>query len=148
MGRISPDFYVMDGVVPRSRIPEVLARIRAVGDEYGLRIANVFHAGDGNLHPLILFDRETPGELERVREVGGRILAACAEAGGSLTGEHGIGIEKRDFMGLIFSDDDLAVMAAVRDALNPSGLANPGKIIPTPGRCVHPVPGRAVAKGW
>ena len=148
MGRISPDFYVMDGVVPRSRIPQTLAGIYAVGRKHGLRIANVFHAGDGNLHPLVLFDREVEGQLEVVRAAGAEIMALCAEAGGSLTGEHGIGIEKRDFMGLVFGEDDLGVMTAVRDALDPLGLANPGKVFPTPGRCVHQPTGQAAARGW
>ena len=149
MGRISPDYYVMDGCVPRSRVPEVLARIEEVSRRSGLRIANVFHAGDGNLHPLVLFDSEVPGQEERVRGIGEEILGICAEVGGSLTGEHGIGLEKREMMGLIFSEDDLETMARVKRALDPAGLCNPGKIFPTPGRCVFPRPdGKSGALGW
>jgi glycolate oxidase len=148
MGRISPDFYTMDGCVPRDRISEVLSRISDIGARYGLRIANVFHAGDGNLHPLVLFDSDHPGEEEKVREMGNEILAVCAEAGGSLTGEHGIGVEKRELMGLIFSDDDLNWMNLVKRTMDPTGLCNPGKIFPTPGKCWTPRPGRLAAVGW
>jgi glycolate dehydrogenase FAD-linked subunit len=149
MGRISPDYYVMDGCVPRSSLPGVLARIDDISKASGLRVANVFHAGDGNLHPLVLFDSQKPGQDEQVREVGGEILAVCAEVGGALTGEHGIGYEKREFMGLTFSEDDLEVMARAKRALDPTGIANPGKIFPTPGRCVFPRNGgRKGAWGW
>lgn len=148
MGRISPDFYTMDGCVPRDRITEVLAQIQEISDRHQIRIANVFHAGDGNLHPLVLFDSDHPGEEERVREVGNEILAVCAEAGGSLTGEHGIGLEKRELMGLIFSDDDLDWMKTVKGALDPDGLSNPGKIFPTPGKCWIPHKRRQAAVGW
>jgi glycolate oxidase len=148
MGRISPDFYTMDGCVPRDRISDVLARIDEISERYGLRIANVFHAGDGNLHPLVLFDSDHPGEEEKVREMGNEILAVCAEAGGSLTGEHGIGFEKRELMGLIFSDDDLRWMQVVKTTMDPTGLCNPGKIFPTPGKCWTPRPGRTAAIGW
>ncbi len=148
MGRISPDFYTMDGCVPRDRIAEVLARIGEISQRHGLRIANVFHAGDGNLHPLVLFDSDHPGEEDTVRKMGEEILAVCAEVGGSLTGEHGIGVEKRELMGLIFNDDDLNWMYAVKRAMDPSGWCNPGKVFPTPGRCWTPRPGRHTAVGW
>ena len=148
MGRISPDFYVMDGCVPRDRLPDVLSQIEEISQRYGLRIANVFHAGDGNLHPLVLFDSEKPGEEDKVREMGYEILAVCANVGGSLTGEHGIGFEKREMMGLIFSDDDLNWMNVVKQAMDPTGLSNPGKIFPTPGKCWTPRPGRLAAVGW
>jgi len=148
MGRISPDFYTMDGCVPRDKIADVLSRIDAISAHYGLRIANVFHAGDGNIHPLVLFDSDHPGEEEIVREMGNEILAVCAEAGGSLTGEHGIGFEKRELMGLIFSDDDLEWMTTIKRSMDPSGMCNPGKIFPTPGKCWTPRPGRHTAIGW
>ena len=136
MGRVSPDYYVQDGVIPRTKLPAIMRRIAEVGARYGLRIANVFHAGDGNLHPLILFDsRKGPGELERVKEAGEEILRACVEAGGSITGEHGVGMEKNCAMPFMFGAPDLAAMRRVKTAFDPSGLANPGKIFPTPGRC-------------
>src|SRR6266699_2369266 len=135
VGRISPEFYVQDGVVPRTRLPYVLRRISEICDSYGLRVGNVFHAGDGNLHPLILFDSQIPGEVERVRKAGHDILAVCAEAGGTITGEHGVGIEKQEEMALIFNEVDLRVMQQVREAWNPGQLFNPGKLFPMPGRC-------------
>ena len=135
VGRISPEFYVQDGVVPRTQLPYVLRRVSEICDHYGLRVGNVFHAGDGNLHPLILFDSQIPGEVERVRQAGHEILQVCAEAGGTITGEHGIGIEKQEEMALIFSNTDLRVMQQVREAWNPHQLFNPGKLFPTPGRC-------------
>ena len=136
MGRLAPDYYVQDGVIPRTRLPEILRVVADVGRRHGLRIANVFHAGDGNLHPLILFDASHgEEELERVKRAGLEILEACVRAGGSLTGEHGIGMEKNCHMPLQFSPDDLAAMRRVRDAFDPLGLANPGKIFPTPARC-------------
>jgi len=133
MGRLAPAYYVQDGVIPRTRLPAVLRRVREISARSGLRIANVFHAGDGNLHPLILFARDD--ELERVREAGLDILRACIEAGGSLTGEHGVGMEKNCYMPLQFSPSDLAAMRRVKTAFDPDGLANPGKVFPTPGRC-------------
>ena len=151
MGRISPDFYTMDGCVPRDKLPEVLDKIQAISERYGIRIANVFHAGDGNLHPLVLFDSEKPGEEEKVREMGHEILAACAEVGGALTGEHGIGFEKREMMCLTFNDDDLDWMQIVKESFDPGRLFNPGKIFPTPGKCWHPRQkraGRVAAVGW
>lgn len=135
VGRISPEFYVQDGVVPRTRLPYVLHRVGEICASYGLRVGNVFHAGDGNLHPLILFDSQVPGEVERVRKAGHEILAVCAEVGGTITGEHGVGIEKQEEMALIFSEVDLRVMQQVREAWNPHQLFNPGKLFPMPGRC-------------
>ncbi len=135
VGRISPEFYVQDGVVPRTRLPYVLRRVEEICSSYGLRVGNVFHAGDGNLHPLILFNSQIAGEVERVRKAGHEILEVCAEAGGTITGEHGVGIEKQAEMALIFSDIDLLVMQQVRTAFNPDQLFNPGKLFPLPGRC-------------
>ncbi len=135
VGRISPEFYVQDGVVPRTKLPYVLRRVGEICDSYGLRVGNVFHAGDGNLHPLILFDSQIPGEVERVRKAGHEILAVCAEVGGSITGEHGVGIEKQEEMALIFNETDLRIMQQVREAWNPDQLFNPGKLFPMPGRC-------------
>ncbi len=137
VGRISPEFYVQDGVVPRTRLPYVLRRVSEICSGYGLRVGNVFHAGDGNLHPLILFDSQIPGEIERVRKAGHEILEVCAEVGGTITGEHGVGIEKQEEMALIFSEVDLRVMQQVREAWNPRQLFNPGKLFPMPGRCVE-----------
>ena len=140
MGRISQSYYVQDGVVPRTRLPEVLRRIEALGEEHGLRIASVFHAGDGNLHPLVLYDDRVSGEAERAELVATAILDACVEAGGSLTGEHGIGVDKACSMPKLFGADDLAVMQRLRGAFDPDGLANPGKVFPTPRLCGE-VPG-------
>src|SRR5579883_2710931 len=135
VGRISPEFYVQDGVVPRTRLPYVLRRVEEICTGYGLRVGNVFHAGDGNLHPLILFDSQIPGEVERVRKAEHEILEVCAEVGGTITGEHGVGIEKQEEMALIFSEVDLRVMQQVRGSFNPDQLFNPGKLFPLPGRC-------------
>jgi glycolate oxidase len=135
MGRISSEFYVQDGVVPRTKLPYVLRRVSEICTHYGLKVGNVFHAGDGNLHPLILFDSQIPGEVERVRQAGHEILQVCAEVGGSITGEHGVGIEKQAEMALIFNTVDLQVMQHVRTAWNPRELFNPGKLFPLPGRC-------------
>jgi glycolate oxidase len=140
MGRVSPDYYVQDGVVPRTRLPEVLERIAELERSYGLRVGNVFHAGDGNLHPLVLYDRRNEGEPERAKELAEAILEACMDAGGSLTGEHGIGADKACRMPLMFSQTDLDVMQRVRAAFDPAGLSNPGKIFPTPRLCGE-VPG-------
>jgi glycolate oxidase len=133
MGRLAPAYYVQDGVIPRTRLPEVLRTVAAVSKKHGVRIANVFHAGDGNLHPLVLFSDMS--ELPRVHEAGLEILTACVEAGGSITGEHGVGMEKNCYMPLQFDPDDLAAMRRVKRAFDPAGLANPGKIFPTSGRC-------------
>jgi glycolate oxidase len=142
IGRLSPSYCTQDGVVPRTKLPHILQRIRAIGEKYDLRIVNVFHAGDGNLHPILLFDERHPEEIKRVLAASGEILTECLDCGGSVTGEHGIGLEKISFMNRMFSDDDLAVMARLRDALNPSGLLSPGKLLPTAGACgmeqVHP----------
>jgi glycolate oxidase len=137
VGRISPEFYVQDGVVPRTKLPSVLQRVGEICSSYGLRVGNVFHAGDGNLHPLILFDSHIPGEIERVRKAGHEILQVCADAGGTITGEHGVGIEKQEEMALIFNDIDLRIMQQVRKAWNPDQLFNPGKLFPLPGRCAE-----------
>jgi len=140
MGRVSPNYYVQDGVVPRTKLPDVLERIRSLGERAGLRIGNVFHAGDGNLHPLICYDERIPGQSELAEEVAGEILTYCVEAGGSITGEHGVGADKKDYMPRMFSADDLDVMQRVRDAFDPKRLCNPGKVLPTPRLCGE-VPG-------
>jgi glycolate oxidase len=137
VGRISPDYMCMDGTIPRARLPEILARIRALSEKHGLRVANVFHAGDGNLHPLILFDANRPGELERAEAYGADILRACVEVGGVLTGEHGVGVEKRDLMGTMFDAVDLAQQQRVKCAFDPDGLLNPGKVFPELHRCAE-----------
>ena len=140
MGRVSPDYYVQDGVVPRTKLPEVLRRIAALSEEHGLRVGNVFHAGDGNLHPLVLYDAAVEGHVDRAKVLADAILAACVDAGGSLTGEHGIGVDKACAMPAMFSERDLDVFERVRRAFDPQGLANPGKVIPTPRLCGE-VPG-------
>jgi glycolate oxidase len=134
VGRISPDYIVQDGVIPRTALAQVLQAIDEVADEAGLRVANVFHAGDGNLHPLVLFD-EAQGETERAEEVSNRIIELCLEHGGSITGEHGVGHDKVVHMGKMFSPVDLDVMQLVRCAFDPAGIANPGKVFPTPRLC-------------
>jgi glycolate oxidase len=134
VGRISPDYFVQDGVVPRTRLAEVLGRIADLGAAAGLRVANVFHAGDGNLHPLVLYDASA-GQTERAEQLSGRIAELCVELGGSLSGEHGIGTDKACSMPKMFSPADLAVMAEVRRAFDPAGLCNPGKLLPTPRLC-------------
>jgi glycolate oxidase len=140
MGRISPDYYVQDGVVPRTRLPETLRRISELSRTHGLEVANVFHAGDGNLHPLVLYDGTVEGESERAAELASAILEACVDAGGSLTGEHGIGLDKACHMPLMYSQDDLETMLRLRSAFDPEGLCNPGKAFPTPRLCGE-VPG-------
>jgi len=137
VGRISPDYYCMDGTIPRGRLAEVLDRMNAMSKRYGLRVANVFHAGDGNLHPLILYDANEPGELEKAEEFGAEILKLCVEVGGVLTGEHGVGVEKRDLMPSMFSEDDLNQQQRVKCAFDPDGLLNPGKVFPTLHRCAE-----------
>jgi glycolate dehydrogenase FAD-linked subunit len=139
MGRIATDYYVQDGVVPRTRLPDVLRRIEELSEEHGLRVGNVFHAGDGNLHPLVLYDSEA-GETERARDLAEAILDACLDAGGSLTGEHGVGMDKACSMPRMFSERDLHVFELLRRAFDPLGLCNPGKVIPTPRLCGE-VPG-------
>ena len=140
MGRIAPNYYVQDGVIPRTRLPEILGRIDELSAEYGLKVANVFHAGDGNLHPLVCYDGATEGEPERAEELAGLIVAACVEAGGSITGEHGVGVDKKRYMPQMFEEDDLATFQRLRCAFDPDGLANPGKVMPTPRLCGE-VPG-------
>ncbi|MEM6436652.1 MAG: glycolate oxidase subunit GlcD [Cyanobacteria bacterium P01_D01_bin.115] len=135
MGKLSPDYYVQDGVIPRTQLPYVLQEIAALGEQHGYRVANVFHAGDGNLHPLILFNNRIPGQLEAVEELGGDILKLCVQVGGSISGEHGIGADKRCYMPDMFSATDLETMQWVRTSWNPKGLANPTKIFPTPRTC-------------
>jgi glycolate oxidase len=135
VGRISPDYIVQDGVIPRTALPEVLRRIDALAAEHGVRVANVFHAGDGNLHPLVLFDDAVDGEAGRAETVSGAIIDLCIEYGGSITGEHGVGADKAKYMPRMFTDDDLDTMQLVRCAFDPDGLANPGKIFPTPRLC-------------
>jgi glycolate oxidase len=138
MGRLAPNYYVQDGVIPRTKLPEVLSRIAQLADEYGLRVANVFHAGDGNLHPLVLYDGEE--QAEGAEELAGRIVEACVEAGGSITGEHGVGVDKKRYMASMFAEPDLAAFQMLRCAFDPRGLANPGKVMPTPRLCGE-VPG-------
>ena len=130
VGRLSPDFIVQDGVVPRRRLGEALARIRDMANAAGIRCANVFHAGDGNLHPLILFDGRIPGAFEKAEALAGRILRMCVEMGGSLTGEHGIGVEKRDYLPDMFSAAEIDFMRRLRRAFDPDEIANPGKMFP------------------
>ena len=137
IGRISPDYYCMDGTIPRGKLPEVLKRMAELSAHYGLRVANVFHAGDGNLHPLILYDANVPGELEKTEEFGAEILKFCVEVGGVLTGEHGVGVEKRDLMGTMFNEIDLNQQQRVKCAFDSQGLLNPGKMFPQLRRCAE-----------
>jgi glycolate oxidase len=137
VGRLAPDYYCMDGTIPRRRLPDVLERMRTLSATYGLAVANVFHAGDGNLHPLILYDANRPGELERAEAFGADILRLCVEVGGVLTGEHGVGVEKRDLMPVMFSEIDLAHQQRVKCAFDPDLLLNPGKVFPTLHRCAE-----------
>jgi len=153
-GRISSHYFVQDGVVPRTRLTEVLGRIGELADEYELRVANVFHAGDGNLHPLVCYDGDVPGEAERAEELSGLILKACLDAGGSITGEHGVGVDKKEYMPQMFAEPDLAAFGKLRCAFDPDGLANPGKVMPTPRLCgevpgpyrVHPLEAAGLAE--
>ncbi len=140
MGRLAPDLYVHDAVVPRTRLPEVVAAIVAAAEQRQLKIATILHAGDGNLHPNLSFDRRDARELERVREMGAEILRICIAAGGVLSGEHGIGLEKREYMTMLFSEDDLAPMRWVHDAFDPDDVCNPGKVIPQPRACTESNP--------
>jgi glycolate oxidase len=137
VGRISPDYYCMDGTIPRGRLAEVLVRIGELSKEHGLGVANVFHAGDGNLHPLILYDANKPGEIERAEAFGSDILRLCVAVGGVLTGEHGVGVEKRDLMPAMFDETDLAQQQRLKCAFDPDGLLNPGKVFPTLHRCAE-----------
>src|SRR5216683_459203 len=137
VGRISPDYYCVDGTIPRKRLPDVLTRMRELSGKHGLRVANVFHAGDGNLHPLILYDANVEGELERAELFGADILTYCVEVGGVLTGEHGVGVEKRDLMGTMFNEIDLGQQMRLKCAFDPEGLLNPGKVFPQLHRCAE-----------
>lgn len=139
IARIAPNYYLHDTVVPRSKLASVLAEVGSIATSEDLMVMNVFHAGDGNLHPLLLFDKRTPGIMERVHRAGAEIVRVSIEAGGVLSGEHGIGLEKRDFMGLMFDDADLAAQRMLRDAFEPTGLANPGKVLPSPSGCGDPL---------
>jgi glycolate oxidase len=156
MGRVSPHYYVQDGVVPRTRLPETLRRIAELSEQYGLRVGNVFHAGDGNLHPLVLYDGAVEGQARRAEELASEILAACVEAGGSLTGEHGIGLDKARYMPTMFDEADLDAMHRLRCGFDPHGRCNPGKVFPTPRLCgevpgpyrEHPLEREGVAERW
>jgi glycolate oxidase len=140
MGRIAPAYYVQDGVIPRTRLSEVLRQIDSLATDYDLRVANVFHAGDGNLHPLVCYDSSVEGEAARAEELAGLIIKACVDAGGSITGEHGVGVDKKAYMPSMFSEPDLEAFQRLRCAFDPHGLANPGKVMPTPRLCGE-VPG-------
>jgi glycolate oxidase len=140
MGRIAPAYYVQDGVIPRTKLAAVLREIDELADGYGLRVANVFHAGDGNLHPLVCYDDAVVGEAERAEKLAGEIIRACVNAGGSITGEHGVGVDKRAYMPAMFGEADLDAFTRLRTAFDPLGLANPGKVMPTPRLCGE-VPG-------
>ncbi len=137
MGRLAPDLYVHDAVVPRTKLPEVVDAINRAAEENGIKLANILHAGDGNLHPNISYDKRDPAQLQKIREMGERILRICVEAGGVLSGEHGIGVEKRDYMYMLFSEADLEPMRWVHDAFDPEDRCNPGKLIPTPRACTE-----------
>ena len=137
MGRLAPDMITMDAVIPRTRLPEVLVAIDRMSQRYGLGVANVFHAGDGNLHPLILFDSRYPDQVDKIFAMSEEIMKLCVDVGGSLSGEHGIGYEKKDFMGLVFNEADLDVMMRVKQVFNPNGLLNPAKIFPSRRGCTE-----------
>ncbi len=137
IGQISPSYYVQDGVIPRSKLPEVLEEIYNIGKKYGLTVANVFHAGDGNLHPLILYNFENPQEVEKAHSIGEEILSVCIRHGGTLSGEHGIGLEKSEWMSDLYTKNSLENMKNVRSFFNPENLLNPGKIFPQPGKCAE-----------
>ena len=137
VGRLAPDYYCMDGTIPRKHLATVLKRIGELSKEYGLPVANVFHAGDGNLHPLILYDANKPGQIERAEALGGKILELCIAVGGTITGEHGVGIEKINHMCVQFTKEELSQFHAVRAAFDPDGILNPGKAVPTLARCAE-----------
>ena len=137
VGRLAPDYYCMDGTIPRRRLPEVLTRMAELSNQYGLEVANVFHAGDGNLHPLILYDANQPGQLDRAEAFGADILRLCVKVGGVLTGEHGVGVEKRDLMPEMFSNVDLEHQEGLKHAFDPQMLLNPGKVFPNLHRCAE-----------
>jgi glycolate oxidase len=155
MGRVSPNYIVQDGVIPRTALPSILARMQEMSAETGLRIANVFHAGDGNLHPMVLYDGSHEGEEERALDLSYKILQLCVDAGGSITGEHGVGREKQCVMSYMFAEPDLATMHRVRHAFDPHNIANPEKLFPTPRLCgersrgsyaPHPIEAAGVAE--
>ncbi len=137
MGRVSPDYYVQDGVIPRNKLAVVLKKIKQLSEQYGLTIANVFHAGDGNLHPLILFNSAVEGEFEKVERLAGEILRICVESGGSITGEHGVGFDKKSYIPLMFNEQDLNTMQLISCTFDTKGLCNPGKLFPTPRTCAE-----------
>jgi glycolate oxidase len=135
IGRISPSYYVQDGVIPRTRLPDMMEYIASVEMKYGLRIGNIFHAGDGNLHPLLMYDNRDPEQSRRVVQAAGEIITRCVQLGGSITGEHGVGLEKSELMSVLFSEDDLAMMRGIKSVFNPEGTLNPGKVLPTGKMC-------------
>jgi glycolate oxidase len=137
VGRVSPSYYVQDGVVPRTQVAPTLRAVHAISERFGLTISNIFHAGDGNLHPIILFDPRKPGELERALEAGNEILRACIAAGGSITGEHGVGMEKNELLGTLFDDDSLDMIRGFKSLFDPSCRLNPGKVLPTGKGCLE-----------
>jgi glycolate oxidase len=149
IGRLSPSYYVLDGVIPRTKLTATLRRITEISARYGLRIGNIFHAGDGNLHPLILFDQRKREEFERTVKAAGEIIEFCVEMGGTLTGEHGVGMEKNELMRLMFSEEDLELMRQVRAVFNPDGRLNPDKVLPLGKGCgetrLRPMPSTATS---
>ncbi len=138
IGRLAPSYCCQDGVVPRTKLPHILRAIQSIGAKHQIRIANVFHAGDGNIHPILLFDERDPDQVRRVLAASREILEECIAVGGSVTGEHGIGVEKIDFMPKLFSPEDLATMIRLRGAFNPDGRCSPAKMLPTSGACAEP----------
>ena len=144
VGRLAPNYYALDGVIPRTKLPETLRRVIEIGERHGFKVGNVFHAGDGNLHPLLLFDARDRAQFARVVQAAEDIMRLCVEMGGSITGEHGVGIEKRDLMPLLFTDSDFDAMSKVKHVFNPAGLLNPDKVIPLGKSCgelrVTPIP--------
>jgi glycolate oxidase len=137
VGRLAPSYCTQDGVVPRTKLPHILRVIQAIGERHRLRIANVFHAGDGNIHPILLFDERDPEQVQRVMQASHEILDECIRCGGSVTGEHGIGVEKIDFMPKLFSPEDLAMMLRLRQSFNPDNHCSPRKLLPTAGACIE-----------
>jgi glycolate oxidase len=146
VGRLAPSYCTQDGVVPRTRLPEMLRRVREISEKYQVRICNVFHAGDGNIHPILLFDERDEQQVRRVLEASHEILETCIQLGGSVTGEHGIGVEKLEFMSKLFSPADLSMMERLKSAFNPDGRLSPGKMLPTGAACLEQTrPGRRAA---
>jgi glycolate oxidase len=138
VGRLAPSYCTQDGVVPRTKLPEILRAIQRIGQKHEIRIANVFHAGDGNIHPILLFDERDADQVRRVLQASHEILEECIRVGGSVTGEHGIGVEKIDFMSRLFAPEDLDMMLRLRNAFNPDSRCSPGKMLPTAGACIEP----------